>query len=386
MSPSFHETVAELDPSVQPGALQHHITRDLPGVGVLDFESAPAGWVAKNGERRSRDHRAYYLTAHGPCPAGCDEGREPGARPGTTRKCKTCGGTGQPKRRQLISVTTLIGQITPKAGLMPWAEARGIEGAVEAVRRGLIDPADEAADVVRVVRGAGLGADRARDQAADRGLDVHACLERYMLTGEPPRLQDHPVEHAGYVRALALWLDVVQPEPVSVEEVVCDPDAGYAGRYDLVAKVDGQVGLFDAKTSERGGIYDAAHLQLALRRRAMVASGDGMVDFGRVVLFAADGSWRMMDQAADDGLVDAAVDFAHRLGPVTALCERENRQARREQAERLAAGPASGRLPGRPPRQPRPVARHRRARPRPPRRHPSPRLALRGDGPPRAPR
>lgn len=337
-----------------PGAFQHQLERRVPA-GLIEFEQAPIGFTKLDGERRRADWRAYFWT---PNAAECEPcgstGREPGARPNTTRKCGACDGTGDTsKRTRVPSVTTLLDTILPKPGLPPWAEARGIEGAIEAIEKGIIpwrasmvdgeidvvavglDP-DAAANAVDLVRANRLGADRARDDAASRGLNVHALLQTYMETGQLPVPSDHPAEHQGYVAALIDFLETVRPEPVAVEELVCDPAYGYAGRYDLCAKVDGQVGLFDAKTSEKAQIFPGAHLQIALYARAALACGDGEVDFTRVVVFGADGDWRQMNGAANDRLVDAALEFARLLRPVSSVCESKNR-AEREARKAVAA-------------------------------------------------
>jgi hypothetical protein len=265
-------TAVDQDPRTVPGALERMLRRELPDGAVIEFEEAPAGWLTKDGEIRRKDHRAYYFTPASSECGPCDgSGRVAGKRPNTTKQCPGCKGTGDPGRRtRKTSVTTALDAICPKPGLQPWYEARGIEGAIEAVRLGLIDPFDpaSAAMAVDMVRSRRLGADRARDDAADRGLNVHACLEHYMLTGEPPNPADHPVEHWGYLRALTRALLLLDPEPVAVEQLVCHPEDGYAGRLDLRARINGRLTTVDAKTQERGGIYMAAHAQVNLYERA----------------------------------------------------------------------------------------------------------------------
>jgi hypothetical protein len=328
-----------IDMRTIPGALDIQLVRELPDGSRIEFEQAPAGWLTQAGEIRKRDHRAYYVV---PPVKRCDPCNGSGRVEGKTAKgkiCPDCKGSGMHGRRQrLTSVTTILDGILPKPGLPPWSEARGIEGAIEAVRRGEIDPHDPASveravDTVRALR---LGADRARDDAAQRGLNVHDLLRHFMETGEPPNPAEHPAEHYGYLRALTRWLLKANVEPIAVEELVANPAAGYAGRYDLCAKADGQVILFDAKTQERAGIYEAAHLQVELYRRAALASGDGEVDGTRIVVFAADGQYREMEGRADDALVEAALEFSRRLKPVTSACESANR-IEREARKAVAA-------------------------------------------------
>lgn len=330
---------AEQHPSLIPGALEEQKSRVLADGSVIEFEFAPAGWLTKAGEPRFKDWRAYfYVTGCEDCTGG---GRVPGKRDGTTKQCPACKGTGRPRRRY-PSVTTQLDAVIPKPGIPVWAEARGIEGAIEAVRRGLIDPHDPAsvARAVEEVRAARLGADRARDVAADRGLNVHACLEHYMLTGSPPNPVDHPVEHWGYLRGLTRFLLKTDPEPEAVEQLVVHPEHGYAGRLDLRArfpKLGIGLATVDAKTQERGGIYLGAHAQVNLYERAAVRCGDEPADRLFVVVFDADGEFRMMPADHPSEFADAALAWCAQARPVDSMCESANRAARKAREEATAA-------------------------------------------------
>jgi hypothetical protein len=314
-----------------PGALREHKTRTLPDGGLIEFEQAPAGWLTADGEVRRRDHRAYYFTPGASACEPCEgSGRVPGKRAGTTKQCPNCKGSGEAgKRSRLPSVTTLLDAICPKPGIPPWSEARGIEGTVEAIRRGLIDPDDpaSAAMAVGVVRAHRLGADRARDEAAGRGLNVHGCLEHYLRTGEPPNPADHPVEHWGFLRGLTRFLLRANPEPdgASVEQLVAHPECGYAGRLDFRARCGGLLVTYDLKTQERGGIYLGAHLQVNLYERAELRCGGEPADLLKVVVVAANGEFREMAADHRPELIDAALDFYRECKPVDSVCASHNR-------------------------------------------------------------
>lgn len=283
-----------------PGAMEERKSRVVPG-GLIEYEAAPAGWLTKAGTPRLKDWRAYYWT-----PAG--KGR----------------------RVRLPSVSTLLDVVCPKDGLPWWAEARGIEGAIEAIRRGELDPHDpaSAANAVDTVRALRLGADRARDDAADRGINLHALLEHYMLMGESPDIGQHPVEHHGYIRALARWLMKARPEPKAVEQLVCDPDAMYAGRLDLRAHIDGVLTTVDLKTQVRAGIWRRAHLQVGLYERAAVKNGAIPADRLLIVVLAEDGEFREMECEAIDETIDAALCFYREVQPIDSACERANLRER----------------------------------------------------------
>lgn len=320
----------EADTALIHGAMEEVKTRDLPDGALIEFEFAPAGFLKRDGEVRLTDYRAYYLTPAARTCSPCRGGGRVFDRSERGRKCELCRGTGNESRRaRLPSVTTVLDAIMPKPGLPPWAEARGIEGAVQAVRDGLLDPHDLERDPVAVVRGAKLGADRARDEAAERGLNVHAVLEAYMLTGAAPNPADHPVEHHGYIRALTRWLLVRDPQPVAVEHLVASVQDGYAGRLDLRARVKDFGGellyTFDAKTQERGQIYAGAHVQVSMYERAAVACGDEPADRLAVVVFAANGEFREMAADHSPSVVDQALAFYRAIKPIDSVCESQNR-------------------------------------------------------------
>ncbi len=278
--------------------MAHVLSRKVPD-GLIEFEEAPVGWLKKDGEPRKAPWRAYFWTPTGG------------------------------KRRRLPSTTTLLDAILPKDGLPPWAEREGIKGAVEALRLGLIGPDTTPEETVEIVRANRLGADAAKKEAADRGLNVHAVLEEYMRTGKAPKLGDHPEHHRGFLQGLTRWLLKADPEPVSIEELVVNPEDGYAGRLDLRAVIDGQLVTCDAKTQERAGIYPGAHYQVNLYERAAVRCGADPADRKLVIVFAADGEFREMAANHTDAQLDAALAHYRASRPIVSACESANRTERK---------------------------------------------------------
>lgn len=321
------DAIATPDPSTVWGGMADVRRRELPDGSVIEFCSAPAGWLAQNGEPRVQEYRAYHHTApERECDFCKGTGRVEGKTP-RGRKCSICNGEGRlALRRRMVSVSTIRDSILPKDGLTYWAEQHGILGADEAWRRGDLTAAE--LDPVAVVRALKLGMAAARERAADRGLNVHDLLEVYGLTGVPPALRDHPVEHHGYITALCRWLLRDRPEPEAIEQLVCSPADGYAGRLDLIAAIAGTRTLVDVKTSERAGAYDSGHLQLGLLRRGIVACGDAAPEHCKLVVLAADGAVREMDCLVDEQAVDAALEWYRRISPVQAACASANRVER----------------------------------------------------------
>lgn len=284
---------ATVDLSTVPGAMEHALTREVPD-GLIEFEEAPVGWLTKKGEPRQAPWRAYFWTP-------TDD-----------------------KRVRFPSTTTVLDSILPKQGLPPWAEREGIRGTIEALRLGLIGPDTTPEEAVEIVRKNKLGADGAKKEAADRGLNVHALLEAYMRTGEAPKLNEHPEAHRGYIQALVRWLLKTDPEPLSVEELVVNPEDGYAGRLDLRAMIGGLLVTCDAKTQERGGIYEGAHYQVCLYERGAVRCGAEPADRKMVVVFAANGEFREMAADHDEWRIDAALAHYRAGKPIASMCTSAN--------------------------------------------------------------
>jgi hypothetical protein len=285
----------DIDQSTVPGAMQRTIRRELPDGTSVIFEEAPVGFLTKKGEPRKVPWRAYHYTdADG--------------------------------KRRLPSTTGLLDLILSKPGLPPWSEARGIEGLLLAIQAGAIDPEQVTpALAIKAVRALKLGAEAAKNAAADRGLDVHGELEQFMLTGNGPSLKGKPEHHRGFLMAMTDWLIVRNPEPVAVERIVVHPEDGYAGRLDLRARINGALTTVDAKTQEKAAIYPGAHYQVNLYERAEIRCGGEPADRMLVVVFAANGEWREMPADHDQWRIDAALAHWRGAKPIESICESYNR-------------------------------------------------------------
>jgi hypothetical protein len=281
-----------------PGAMEVYLKRELPDGALIEFEQSPAGWLKKDGTPRLVDHRAYYVT-------------EPGSE----------------KRKRTVSVTTLIKDIIP-VDLTRWGEEHGIRGTIEAFRRGELDVEHTDEDAVERVRALKLGADAARDRRATEGVNVHNLLEQWMVSETVPNPADHPPEVHGYIQALARWVMAVQPQVLAVERLVYSRTYGYAGRVDLLARIDGTVTLVDLKTQPRAGIYASAHIQAAMYALALEECGDEQPTAMRIVVLAEDGRFREMEVLATPETVGAALSWYREIKPIDSACASHNRVER----------------------------------------------------------
>ena len=205
--------------------------RDLPDGSRLEYQERESGW------------RAYHYRA-----------------------------PGSDKLVRLPSVTTILDEVCVKHALLEWYEERGVIAALTLERAGELDgvPIE---DVASLIRERDLGGKASARKAAGRGTTIHAVLQTYMETGDFPNPRELPEEFRGYVVGLAKWLMRANPEPIAIEQIVCSPSYGYAGRYDLRAMVYGQDTLIDLKTNTRCALYREAALQTAAYPEADVECG-----------------------------------------------------------------------------------------------------------------
>lgn len=289
------------DPSTVPGGMECKLRREVFG-GTIEYFEAEVGWLTQAGTPRQRAHRAYKWTPK----------------------------EGDPKN--LPSVSYICDQVCPKPGLAHYAEARGIEGTVIAMKAGLVYEESRAEDAIALVREHGLGAEAAKNRAATRGLNVHAINEHFLLTGEAPRPGDHPEHHRGYIRSWAKMVLALNPEPLAVEQLVVNGDDSYAGRLDLRARVRGVLELDDLKTQENGALYPQAHIQTALYERAAVWCGDEPAERLRAIVLPANGDWNEEQHSVIVNLkgwqVDAALAWWRAKRPIDSACESRNRKVR----------------------------------------------------------
>ena len=262
--PGFHEPAALpaviRPPELLPGG--YTIEREIPGVGLLTFEDYPiGGWMTKRGEPAKIARRRYLL-----------DGVE------------------------LDSVSSIVGALD-KPALMIWIEQQATLGAVQAERLGeLLDVPEE--DWVKRVKSLGMGASAKRDEGADRGTIIHAAFHSLATTGSSPNPAEFPALARPWLRgAVGAWF-AMDPEMVAAEQIVCCSEHGFAGRYDLLAMIDGHLSLCDWKTG-RGRVFDQSHWQVRLYCMALAAEG---VDVERacIVGIGDDGGFEIIDCAVSD--------------------------------------------------------------------------------------
>lgn len=210
---------------------------------------------------------------------------------------------------EVPSVTTVLDCLS-KPALTWWGMKVGLEASQKLCL--LKEPPwrpdyEELDELVRMATEAKITVNHQRDKAAKRGTNVHNALETWALTGKLTPFTDFPVEEQGYVMGLNNFLADCKNrlKPVETELMVGSKDHGFAGRFDLQAKLGESIefktgprttrkipqgqGIFDLKTSK--STYLSHLLQLSAYRLGLEESGYGRSDFEAIILVRADGTY-----------------------------------------------------------------------------------------------
>jgi hypothetical protein len=160
--------------------------------------------------------------------------------------------------QRVDSVSWILRQGLAKPALVGWAARQVAEFAVDRLELLQQLQRDEAIDLLR---GA---ADRDRERAAVRGIDLHLIAERLARREEVQVSGEQAALAAAYARFLREW----RVEAELIERAVFSRAHQYAGTFDLVAHIPalGRV-LLDVKTN-RSGPFPEVALQMAAYGRA----------------------------------------------------------------------------------------------------------------------
>jgi hypothetical protein len=233
-----------------------------------------------------------------------------------------------------VSTIAKVGGVEDTWGIASaWGWRLGYEGArtIALGDRTILDapvPEDYKKDPLRVAMNeAGLTPWATRDRAAERGSWVHDVLEELGQNGAVPDMEAfrerHGDEAANHARSVLRWFLIFRPSFVATEVQVASRTHGFAGRYDIRAKVEARrlvplleppfcpvirqdpqavrirelaardawaLGLLDLKTSK--GVYPTTHFpQLEGYEGAGVEMGFPATDFRGVINTNGDGSF-----------------------------------------------------------------------------------------------
>lgn len=144
-----------------------------------------------------------------------------------------------------ISVTTVLGIIS-KPDLLPWV-------AVETYKAMKEKPDMDVKEAMKAY-------ENARDKAANRGSLVHSMIEVYKSN---QTVIDADIPGMDYYSSFVKFMVEQKPEFIYQEKIVFNTVDGYAGKFDLLARINGEVTLTDFKTNKDGKLYPEIQLQLS---------------------------------------------------------------------------------------------------------------------------
>lgn len=144
---------------------------------------------------------------------------------------------------------------------------------------------------------AGLEWFERKDRRAREGTAIHEKVLETLAAGERiPSLADVDETERGYAQAVIAWWRDSEPEPIASEQVVYSPSHRFAGRCDLIAKIDGKVTICDLKT---GFIGESAHVQLNGYALASEESGFGPIEAAMLLKVFDDGTYKVLPGLCD---------------------------------------------------------------------------------------
>jgi hypothetical protein len=205
--------------------------------------------------------------------------------------------------RRLPSVSTLVNSFSGNPdGLMNWASRLTLEGVVlgfqdETIPHSLDSLYERLTDLE-------LSWKHLRDQAGARGSLAHEWLEALAGKRDYPSMADASDAEKVIVAGLNEWWDRNQPEVLQCEQVVFSPGLGYAGRFDLRFKRDGEIVLLDLKTSS----YIAVKFMVQLVGYDIAAHDCGIGRSDKLVILQVtedDGPREIASQATDEDFIGA---------------------------------------------------------------------------------
>jgi len=153
-----------------------------------------------------------------------------------------------------VGVTSVLSAVLNKPALMLWPLNEAVKKLTPEIGQPLTEELLETAKKAYLVKG---------DKGKDTGTLIHAAVEAY-LKGEP---MDITPEIEKPLEAFGAWFDSVDPKVLSVEKVCYSRKYNYAGKFDAILEIDGQIVMVDWKSSNSSrtapkGVYLENFMQL----------------------------------------------------------------------------------------------------------------------------
>jgi hypothetical protein len=165
---------------------------------------------------------------------------------------------------EVPGVSSIV-DMMPKSALIPWAArlaAEYVVGNMDEVQS-MLSEKDGEKTAINWIKGA---SSRFSNKAANEGTAVHHYAEevaRAVMNNTKPKSDDMPKGMMPYLKNYVRFLKEFDVEPVMLEETVWEDEVGYAGRFDMVARlrsIDNALCIIDTK-SGASGVWESVSLQ-----------------------------------------------------------------------------------------------------------------------------
>lgn len=156
---------------------------------------------------------------------------------------------------ELPSVTTIIKVVLSGSFTQAAWWGYKVAAAAHAKQRDLTDPT--VLKKYDALKATNITPNTVRDEAAGRGIDAHAYLEKLAVWAMGAG--DAPTPESGYEYAIQKWYDTEKPDVLASERVLYSMEKGFAGTCDL--KIGHRI--VDLKTRKLGTekAYETDHIQ-----------------------------------------------------------------------------------------------------------------------------
>lgn len=209
----------------------------------------------------------------------------------------------RPDRDERVPGVTSILNMVPKPFLTFWAAKVVAECAVDSLPEVVGLAMRDRQGAIDYLKGAPR---RDTASAADRGSAVHEMFERIVRGDRLTRLDP---EMRGYESHIKAFLDRFSPRFLYVEDTVWSDTHQYAGSFDAIVEIDGEVVILDVKTT-RSGVHSDVALQLAAYAHAdhIVGQDDRIHDIPPIeagaVLHLRPEGWQLVPARVDQHVFD----------------------------------------------------------------------------------
>lgn len=216
----------------------------------------------------------------------------------------------EPVTKEKVPSVTSIVDMLPKPFLQFWAAKMVAETAVDCIGELVGLTVRDRSGAIDWLKGAPR---RTTSDAADVGTEVHGYYERLARGETLGRV--HP-DVAPFVRHIEEFHTRYQPRYLHIEDAVWSDRHRYAGSFDAIAEIEGEIVIVDAKTT-RSGVHDEVALQLSAYShadRVIDQNGDNQpmpaITAGAVLHLRPEG-WKFVPVRQDDEIFNYFLSLRH---------------------------------------------------------------------------